>query len=118
MKKIFAIVILLSVTFTFAQEKPKVDLNKDGDLTVATYYHDNGQVEQQGTFNQEGQLHGVWTSYDTNGNKVMVGNYVDGKKAGKWLFWSGNVLREVDYVDSKIASVSEWTDKVQVAVNN
>jgi antitoxin component YwqK of YwqJK toxin-antitoxin module len=118
MKKIFAIVLMLSVTLTFAQEKPKVDLNKDGDVTVATYYYDNGAIEQQGTFNEAGELHGVWTSYDLDGNKVTVGNYVNGNKVGKWLFWSGNKLREVDYVDSKIASVSEWTDKVQVAVRN
>lgn len=118
MKKIFAVLLMLSITLTFAQETKKVDVNKDGDLTVATYYHDNGAVEQQGTFNQEGELHGVWTSYDVDGNKTMVGNYVNGQKVGKWLFWSNNKLKEVDYVDSKIASVSEWTDKVQLAVRN
>lgn len=113
-----AIVLMLSVTLTFAQEKPKVELNKDGDLIIATYYHDNGAIEQQGAFNEEGNLHGVWTSYDMQGKKVAVGNYENGKKIGKWLFWSGDKLREVDFVDSKIASVSEWTDKVQVAVSN
>ncbi|MEM5566548.1 nicotinic acid mononucleotide adenyltransferase [Psychroserpens sp. AS72] len=118
MKKIFAILLMLGVTLTFAQEKPKAELNKDGDLTVATYYHDNGAIEQQGTFNKEGELHGVWTSYDQNGNKVTVGNYVNNKKVGKWLFWSDNKLKEVNYEDSKVASVSEWTDKVQVAVSN
>ncbi|MFT4781632.1 MAG: antitoxin component YwqK of YwqJK toxin-antitoxin module [Psychroserpens sp.] len=118
MKKIFVVVVMLSVALTFAQEKPKVDLNKDGDLTVATYYHDNGAVAQQGAFNKVGELHGVWTSYDLNGNKVTVGNYVNNKKVGKWLFWSDNKLKEVDYIDSKIASVSEWTDKVQLATSN
>jgi len=118
MKKIFAVLLMLSVALTFAQEKPNAELNKDGDLTVATYYHDNGAIEQQGTFNKEGELHGVWTSYDLNGNKVTVGNYENNKKTGKWLFWSGDKLKEVDYIDSKIASVSEWTDKVQVATSN
>lgn len=106
------------MTMTFAQEDNNVKVNKDGDLTVATYYHDNGTIEQQGTFNQEGELHGVWTSYDLDGNKTMVGNYVNGKKDGKWLFWSNNKLKEVDYVDSRITSVSEWTDKVDVALSN
>ena len=118
MKKLLAVLFILSITFTFAQAPNKVDLNKDGDLTVATYYHDNGTIEQQGTFNEEGELHGVWTSYDLNGNKTMVGNYMNGKKVGKWLFWSDKTLKEVDYVDSKIASVQEWTDKVEVAVRN
>ncbi|WP_298901479.1 nicotinic acid mononucleotide adenyltransferase [uncultured Psychroserpens sp.] len=118
MKKLFVLLIMLSVTFTFAQEQKKVDLKKDGDLTVATYYYENGAIEQVGTFNKEGELHGIWTSYDLKGNKVTVANYKNGNKVGKWLFWSGDKLREVDYVDSKIASVSEWTDKVQLAVSN
>ncbi|MEH6537051.1 MAG: nicotinic acid mononucleotide adenyltransferase [Psychroserpens sp.] len=118
MKKIFTILLMLTVTCTFAQEKPKSDLKKDGDVTFATYYHDNGAVAQQGTFNKEGELHGVWTSYDLIGNKVTVASYENGNKVGKWLFWSGDKLREVDYKDSKITSVSEWTDKVQLAVNN
>ena len=109
---------MLSATLTFAQEKPKVDLNKQGDITVATYYHANGAIEQQGTFNKDGELHGVWTSFDTQGNKVTIGNYSNGNKTGKWLFWSGNKLREVDYVNSKITSVGEWTDKVQLAISN
>jgi antitoxin component YwqK of YwqJK toxin-antitoxin module len=118
MKKIFAIILMLSVSLTFAQEKPKAELNKDGDLTVATYYHANGTIEQQGTFNPEGELHGVWTSYTAEGIKVTVGNYVEGKKVGKWLFWSGNKLKEVEYIDSRIASVSEWTDKVELATSS
>ena len=87
-------------------------------ITHKTYYHDNGAIEQQGTINKEGELHGVWTSYDLDGNKVTVGNYMNNKKVGKWLFWSGDKLKEVDYIDSKIASVSEWTDKVQVVTSN
>ncbi|OUS01383.1 nicotinic acid mononucleotide adenyltransferase [Flavobacteriales bacterium 33_180_T64] len=118
MKKLFAIVFMLSVTFTYAQKDAKVDLKKEGKLTVATYFYDNGMIEQQGTFNAEGELQGVWTSYDIKGNKVTVGEYLNGKKVGKWLFWSGDKLREVDYVDSRITSVGEWTDKVQLAVNN
>ncbi len=103
---------------SFGQEQKKVDVKKDGELKVATYYYDNGVVEQQGTFNADGKLHGVWTSFDTNGNKLALGNYDNGKKVGKWLFWSNNKLREVDYVDSKIASVSEWKDEVKVAITN
>lgn len=117
MKKIIALLMILSVSFTFAQEQPKVELTKDGEMTMATYYYENGTIEQQGTFNADGKLHGVWTSYDVNGKKLAMGKYVNGKKDGKWLFWTNNKLREVDYVDSKVASVNEWTDKVKVAVN-
>lgn len=117
MKKIIALLMILSVSFSFAQEQSKVELTKDGDLTMATYYYEDGSIEQQGTFNAEGKLHGVWTSYDIYGKKVAMGKYVNGKKDGKWLFWTNNTLKEVDYVDARVASVNEWTDKVKVAVN-
>lgn len=117
MKNIFFAALMLITVNSFAQHKSKAEFKKDGDLTIATYYHDNGVVSQKGTFNSEGELHGVWISYDTDGEKITVGNYVNGKKDGKWLFWMGNTLKEVDYKNSQIASVSEWTDKVKVAVN-
>lgn len=118
MKKIFTIILVLSVGFTFAQEKQKVETKKDGDLTIATYYHDNGVVQQEGTFNKEGKLHGVWTSYDLQGNKLAVGNYENGRKTGKWFFWSGKTLKEVDYKNQKIANVIEWNSASDVAINN
>ncbi len=117
MKNVFTVLLLFTVSISFAQNEKHVDIKKDGDLTLATYYYADGSIEQQGTFNAEGKLHGVWTSYDVNGKKLAMGKYVNGKKNGKWLFWTNNKLREVDYVNSEITSVSEWTDKVNVAVN-
>ncbi|NNK88534.1 MAG: nicotinic acid mononucleotide adenyltransferase [Flavobacteriaceae bacterium] len=117
MKKYAIIVAVLFIsTSVFAQSDKNVKLEKKGDLTEATYYYDTGTIEQQGTFNADGQLHGVWISYDVDGNKVATGQYVDGKKHGKWFFWSGESLKEVDYVNHKIISVNEWNDKTKVAV--
>ncbi|WP_411765945.1 toxin-antitoxin system YwqK family antitoxin [Winogradskyella sp. A3E31] len=118
MKKISVILMILCVGFTFAQEKTQPKLEKKGDVTEATYFHDNGEVEQIGTFNEEGKLHGTWTSFDKQGNKVAVGKYDNGKKVGKWFFWSDDTLREVDYLDSRIVSVNKWDSKTKVAVRN
>lgn len=108
MKKMFVIATMLCVSLTFAQEEKNVKYTENGDLTEATYYYDNGVIQQEGTFNKEGKLHGVWTSYDINGDKVTVGKYIDGKKVGKWFFWTkDNVIKEVDYDNSKITSVNE-----------
>ena len=81
-------------------------------------YYEDGTVQQKGTFNKEGELHGEWISYDTDGKKLAVGKYVNGQKQGKWFFWTNDVLREVDYLNSKITHVNEWTDKTRVAVRN
>lgn len=115
MKKIFTVAILLCTMITFAQNERTLKLNEDTNLYEVTYFYENGNIEQQGTFNLEGKLHGVWTSYDMEGEKLAVGNYVDGEKSGKWFFWSkDNMLKEVDYNDARITSVSEWKNTSQV----
>lgn len=118
MKKIAIILVMLCVSFTYAQDEKAPELVKKGDLTLVTYFHDNGEVQQTGAFNAEGKLQGEWISYDVEGNKVAVGTYEAGKKTGKWFFWEGNSLKEVDYIDSRIVSVNKWDNKTKVAVRN
>ncbi len=117
MKNIFLLVALLLTGYGFAQDK-KVQTENQGDLIKATYFYDNGAIEQEGTYNQDGKLHGEWISYDLDGKKLALGNYENGKKVGKWFFWQGEVLKEVDYQNSKITSVNEWKSSTSVAVRN
>ena len=109
---LFAVLFCTSIIYAQSQE---VSLEKKGDLIEATYYHDNGTIAQKGTF-KNGKLHGTWIMYNTVGEKLAVGTYDQGKKIGKWFFWSEDALKEVDYVDSKIVDVSEWRDKTRVAI--
>ncbi|WP_430410700.1 toxin-antitoxin system YwqK family antitoxin [Kordia sp.] len=117
MKKLLIIaVFFLSGTVAFAQNN-KPTLEKKGDVIEATYFHNNGAVAQTGFFNKEGKLQGEWKSYDTNGKKVAVGNYENGKKVGKWFFWSANSLSEVDYSNSRIVGVNNWKNTNPVVSN-
>lgn len=110
-KYIFILAILFIGTSVFAQENnQKVKHVQKKDLVEVTYYYADGSVQQVGTFNEEGKLHGTWTSFDTNGNKLAVGNYEKGKKVGKWTFWSNGTANEVSYVDSKITNIVETND--------
>lgn len=106
MKKIILIFVLLLTGYGFAQ-KANVKTERVGDLIKATYYYANGNIEQQGTFNSEGKLHGEWVSYDLNGEKLAIGKYDNGLKVGKWLFWQKGVVKEVEYKDSKITNVND-----------
>ena len=117
MKRTFLIIALFLFAFTATAQEQKVSLEKKGDLVEATYYHDNGQVAQTGTFKNE-KLHGVWKKYDQDGNKIAVGTYDNGKKVGKWFFWSGTSLKEVDYTDNAVANVSEWKSKEVIVSRN
>jgi len=109
MKKMMTVLMLLSLVFTYAQDKKKPKVEKKGDVIMVTYYYDNGDVQQEGSTNIKGKLHGTWTSYDTNGEKVAIGNYNNGKKVGKWFFWGKDILREVDYIGSKVIDFKEWS---------
>jgi len=114
MKKIILAGLLLSACVVSAQKKaPKYEI--ENQMVKATYYHDNGQVKQEG-FYKDGKLHGQWISYNENGTKQSMGEYNNGTKAGKWFFWSDVALSEVDYNDSRIAEVKKWS-KDAVAVN-
>ena len=105
-------ILILAVMFfgatVIAQENvQKVKHVQKKDLVEATHYYTDGSVQQVGTFNSEGQLHGTWTSYDENGNKLAIGHYENGKKTGKWLFYANGIVNEVSYVDSKITNIAK-----------
>jgi hypothetical protein len=45
-----------------------------------------------------------------------MGEYENGQKTGKWFFWTGSTLNEVDYSNSRIADIKKWSNGA-VAVN-
>ena len=114
MKKYIILTALLFSGIAFAQENdPK--LEAIGELVRTTYYFENGKVQQEGFF-KNGKLEGIWISFDINGNKLSVANYENGEKTGKWLFCFFNKLNEVEYSNSRIASIKTW--KQDALVNN
>lgn len=109
MKNLLALMMIIALTATnFAQNTPKTDYVKKGDIIHATMYHDNGMVAQKGHYDKEGKLTGTWTSYDTEGNVTAIANYDNGKKVGTWTFYQGATKKEVTYDNSKVASVTTW----------
>lgn len=115
-------ILMLSLTIfsggaLFAQEdNVKKKFERKGDLIEATFYHDNGEVAQKG-FYKNGELHGEWIAYDIKGNKTAIGKYLEGEKIGKWFFWNGDMLSEVDFNERRITSVTHWKNKSRL-VNN
>ncbi|WP_296314699.1 toxin-antitoxin system YwqK family antitoxin [Winogradskyella sp. UBA3174] len=112
---LFLFALLISVT-SFAQQERQLELNKDTNLIDVTYYHDNGVVSQTGAYTLDGKLQGEWLSYDIEGKKSISANYDNGKKVGKWFYWTDKTLREVDYTNNAIASVNEWQKDTKTSV--
>lgn len=98
------------------QDDVRKKFEKNGDLVEATFYHENSRVAQKGFF-KDGKLHGEWIAYDQNGNKTAIGRYYEGQKVGKWFFWNGDVLSEVDFQESRIASVNNWKNENDLVSN-
>ncbi|WP_396176911.1 toxin-antitoxin system YwqK family antitoxin [Flavobacterium sp.] len=114
MKKYMILGALLFTGITFAQSEPKHEVV--GDIVKSTYYHENGKVSQEG-FYKNGKVHGQWVSFDQNGKKTAIANYNEGTKTGKWIFWTDKNLSEVDYADSRVATVKTWKEEAIVNIN-
>ena len=99
--------VLMITSLGFAQERVERKYNKETNLVEATYFYENGLVSQEGTFNTKGKLHGEWTSYDEAGKKTAMGTYENGVRTGTWYFWSDDILKEVEFNNNQIASVTE-----------
>ena len=99
---------MLSVGFAYAQKERALKLDKEKNLIEVTFFHDNGKVSQTGYYTLDGKLHGEWKSFCNEGNKLISARYDNGKKVGKWFYWSGDTLKEVDYDNNAVASVTEW----------
>ena len=113
MKKIIIAGMLLSACVVSAQRtEPKYEL--ESQKVKATYYYDNGQVKQQGYYDENGKPHGKWMSFNEDGSKQDIGEYTNGEKSGKWFFWTGSILNEVDYNDSRIADIKKWSKEAVV----
>jgi len=97
---------------SLAQKERVLKLNKETNLIEVTYYHDNGVVSQTGAYTLDGKLQGEWLSYDTEGNKTVLANYDNGKKVGKWFYWTKETVKEVDYSKNAIANLKE-SEKAQ-----
>lgn len=119
MKKVYVfIIVLLCTAALVAQENRLLKVNNDTKLIEAVYYHENGEVQQKGTYTIEGKLHGNWYSYDVNGKKIAAAKYENGSKVGKWFFWTDDVLKEVDFHEGALASVSEWSESKTIIASN
>lgn len=117
MKYTLLAIALLFTLVSFAQSASvKPVFERTGDLVKATFYYDNRQVAQTG-FYKDTRPHGEWESYNPQGAKTAIALYDEGKKVGKWFFWNGEKLVEVDYRNNSIVRVTNWSYDASVVVN-
>lgn len=108
MKNTIFLLAFLICAVSFGQQKRDLKLNENSNLIDVTYYHDNGVISQTGAYTLDGKLQGEWLSFNTQGKKTVLANYDNGKKVGKWFYWTDKTLKEVDYINNAIVSISDW----------
>ena len=101
-------VLLVALIFSSFQLFSQEVINKNITTEKTTYY-ENGQICEHGFFNTEGQLAGNWIKYDAEGNVLIQGDFANGKKQGKWLFWDKNALKEVDFNNNQVVKFTQWS---------
>lgn len=107
MKKILILAAIMLTGLGFSQNG-KPTLEEEGQLVKATYFYDNGKVQQVGYF-KDGKLDGKWTSYDESGTVKAVAEYKEGEKSGKWIFLSNTITtKEVDYASNQVVAVRNY----------
>lgn len=122
MKKAFLTFALFIGVLAFGQETTK-NIKEDVGIYKATVHHDNGQVAQTGFITKDKKVHGVWKSFDTNGNLKSLGEYNNGKKVGTWIFWETSIENKFDYTrvdydeNSAVAGVYKSDLNTQVALS-
>ncbi len=121
MKNIITLLAVIAIVGigTAQENKSEYVLNgADSNVIEATLYHDNGTIAQTGFYTLNNKLQGEWISYDTNGNKTAIAKYDNGKKVGSWIFFQGETIKEVTYMNSKIAKVNTFKkDDTQIVSN-
>lgn len=103
MKNILLVSMMMISVVAFSQKKPLLE-NVD-DQVKATYFHDNGTIEQQGNF-VNGKLDGKWVFYSPEGNLQVIAEFKEGKKQGKWQYFESSfITKEVEYKNNQIVQV-------------
>lgn len=66
----------------------RFDRTIDGRYTV--YHVDNPKQKQWQVHYNKGQAEGLWTKWDSNGNKIREGFYSNGRAEGVWTQWDSS----------------------------
>jgi len=117
-KNIIGLFVMLMAICTYGQKDKDLTLNEETGLIEAVYYHDNGAISQEGTFNLDRKLHGEWISYSEEGVKIAQGSYEKGIRTGTWFFWSDNSMKKVEYNNNAVASINGVKSTRRLADNH
>ena len=129
-------ILVLMITFSFAQLVTHTEKFDNGGLKSITYFIKNGNkttLSKEERFYDDGSLwyscelkrifdkkdwkhikikHGKFLSFHSNGSKKEEGTYNQDRKDGKWINWYGNGYKRMEeiYKDGTLISKKSWNE--------
>ena len=102
MKYLFIFFLVFATTLGYSQE------NNNAEKAVCTRY-ENGSFKETGLL-KNNKLDGQWVKYSETGEAIVVGNYKNGYKEGKWTFVDNKagVITEATYSRNKIVDLKKY----------
>jgi len=64
------------------------EYGKDGKVTNAFIYNDNGLLLHEGIVDETGNFNGKWKDLYSNGKTEAEGQYTDNRRSGQWKFYN------------------------------
>ena len=74
------------------------EFGKDGKVTNAFIYNDNGLLLSEGLVDEAGKYNGKWKDLYSNGKVQTEGQYTDSRRSGQWKFY--NTTEKVEQTGS------------------
>jgi uncharacterized protein len=66
------------------------EYGKDGKVTNAFIYNDNGLLLSEGLVDEAGKYNGKWKDFYNNGKVQAEGQYTDSRRTGQWKFYNAS----------------------------
>jgi len=66
------------------------EYGKDGKVTNAFIYNDNGLLLSEGLVDEAGKYNGKWKDLYSNGKVQAEGQYTDSRRTGQWKFYNAS----------------------------
>jgi uncharacterized protein len=66
------------------------EYGKDGKVSNAFIYNDNGLLISEGIVDEAGRYNGKWKDYFSNGKVQSEGQYTDSRRSGTWKFYNAS----------------------------
>jgi antitoxin component YwqK of YwqJK toxin-antitoxin module len=86
------------------------EYGKDGKVTNAYVYNDNGLMLSQGIVDEAGNRNGKWKDLYSDGKVMAEGQFTDNRRTGTWKFYSvaGKVEQTGSYNNGRPDGIWKW----------